>query len=326
MTALGFSSPARVRRLTRIGVAALALLLSASGSLLAQPVVSPSEVVAGFTQKWEGDRFEDGRPQVPSDLLDRMENVTLEQAWGVIRGHGYENQVPGFGGDWKRIRPHEPIVGRVLTAQYMPSRPDVEGPLEANGEQQGFEGPSNTWPIQMLKHGDVYVADGFGKIKGGTLIGDRLGTDIYANSGNGVIFNGSLRDLSGLEDIEGFNAFVRDWHPSVIDGMMLAGINVPIRIGDVTVVPGDVVLATREGVIFIPPHLAQEVVRGAELTLLTDTFAKRRTEEGVYTSSQLDTGWTAEIKEDFYNWLAENKDNLPVPPDRIEEILSTKPL
>lgn len=326
MAVSGASPFAWTHRPMLAAIVALSFALLAPGALSAQSIVAPAETVAGYTQEWDGNRFDDGRPEVSNALLERMENVTLEQAWGEIRGHGYEHQVAGFGGDWKRIHPDEPIVGRALTAQYMPSRPDVEGPLEANGQQQGFQGPSNTWPIQMLQQGDVYIADGFGKIRGGTLIGDRLGTDIYANSGNGVIFNGSLRDLSGLEEIEGFNAFVRDWHPSVIDGMMLSGINVPIRIGDATVVPGDVVLATREGVLFIPPHLAQEVVRGAELTMLTDRFAKQRTEEGVYTSSQLDTAWTDEIEDDFYDWLEANKNDLPVPADRIEEILATKPL
>lgn len=313
-----------------LGFAAAGTLLLVGlcpGVAQGQSVVAPGETVASYTQEWTGDRFEDGRPRVPADLLERMENVTLEQAWGVLQQHGYEEQVPGFGGSWKRIHPDQPIVGRVLTAQYTPSRPDVESPLETNGQQQhGFEGPSNTWPIQMLRQGDVYVADGYGKIEGGTLIGDRLGTDIYSNSGNGVIFNGSLRDLSGLEEIEGFNAFVRDWHPSIIENMMLAGINVPIRIGDATVVPGDVVLATREGAIFIPAHLAREVVRDAELTILTDMFAKQRTKEGIYTSSQLDTEWTDTIKQDFYEWLENNKSDLPIPANRIEEIIETEPL
>lgn len=292
----------------------------------AQSVVPSQEEVVSYTEDWEGARFSSGRPKVSTGLLERMEQVTLEQAWGTLRQHGYDNQVAGFGAEWKRMHPEQPIVGRALTAQYMPSRPGLENRLEANGRERGFGGPSNTWPIQMLTQGDVYVADGYGKIKDGTLIGDRLGTDIYSNSGNGVIFNGSLRDLSGLEEIEGFNAFVRGWHPSIIQDMMLAGMNVPLRIGEATVLPGDVVLATREGVIFIPPQYAREVVRDAELTMLTDLFAKQRTREGVYDSGQMDTGWTEAIKADFYGWLDENKEELPVPAERIEEIIETKPL
>lgn len=330
LTSLAFLITARSswgsRVLSFLSILTLAAGVTVPRSSPAQSVLPSEEEVVSLTKEWEGERFSDGRPKVSQELLERMETVTLEQAWGALRQHGYHNQVPGFGSKWKRIHPEEPIVGRALTAQYMPSRPGIEKRLEASGRERGFGGGSNTWPIQMLEQGDVYVADGYGKIKDGTLIGDRLGTDIYANSGNGVVFNGSLRDLSGLRDIKGFNAFVRGWHPSFIQDMMLTGMNVPIRIGEATVLPGDVVLATREGVVFIPPRFAREVVRDAELTMLTDLFAKQRTREGVYDSGQMDSAWTEQIKKDFYGWLKENKEDLPVPGDRIEEIVSSKPL
>lgn len=306
-------------------VAFLGLLIWAMGaSVVLGQSVTPSEAeVISYTDEWEGHRYQSGRPKVPQEILERMENVSIEMAWGTLREHGYHNQ---FEGGWKRIQPDEAIVGRALPAEYMPSSPSLEERLTDNGRENGFEGPPNTWPIQMLKEGDVYVADGFGKVKDGTLIGDRLGTDIYSNSGNGVVLDGSLRDLSGLSEIEGFNAFVRDWHPSFIQEMMLTEINTPIRIGQATVLPGDVVLAKREGVLFIPAHLAQEAVRDAELTMLTDQFAHQRTREGVYNSGQLDTEWTDQIKEDFYGWLQENKSEFDVPAERIEEIVETKPL
>jgi regulator of RNase E activity RraA len=224
------------------------------------------------------------------------------------------------------IHQDEPIVGRALTAQYMPSSPGLEERLAETGRKNGHSGPTNTWPIEMLKQGDVYVADGYGKIDGGTLIGDNLGTAIYANSGNGVVFNGSLRDLEGLSEIDGFNAFVKDWHPSFIQEMMLRSINEPIRIGEATVLPGDVVLAKREGVIFIPAHLAHEVVRDAELTILRDVFGKQRIREGTYTSGQIDSEWTDAIKNDFYNWLEQNQGDLPVPPEQVQRIIDEKPL
>jgi len=140
------------------------------------------------------------------------------------------------------------VVGRALTAQYMPARPELAGRLLDRGHREGRVGPMNSWPIDALQRGDVYVADGFGKIHDGTLIGDNLGNSIFAKSGNGVIFDGSVRDLQGLTEINGFNAFVRGWDPTAIQDMMLMGLNTPIRIGHVTVLPGDVVLAKREGV------------------------------------------------------------------------------
>jgi len=290
----------------------------------ARSPISDRDLVMDQTAEWEGERYESGRPKVSDGILERMENVTVEMAWSTLRSHDYNNQVPGFGHDWVTLDSEEPMVGRAVTAQYMPTRPSYERRLESGGEAEGFQGPSNTWPIQLLENGDIYVADGYGKIKDGTLIGDRLGTDIYSRSQNGVILNGSVRDVTGLKEIEGWNHYIRGTHPSFIQDMMLEGVNVPIRIGDATVLPGDVVLAQQNAVVFIPPHLAREVVEEAEITILTDRFAKVRTEEGVYSSSQMDTGWTEEIKDDFYSWLDENRGDLPVPNRRIQEIIDER--
>lgn len=261
-----------------------------------------------LTQEWEGERFEDGRPKVSDNILERMKHVSIEEAWGIIREYGYHNQFTG--GHWKILNPEEPIVGRAVTAQYMPSRPAVEEAIIKKGVEDGRSGPMNTWPIDILVHGDVYVADGYGKIKDGTLIGDRLGNTIYANSGNGVVFDGASRDREGLSAIEGFNAFVRDWDPSFLQQMMLMGLNTPIMVGEATVLPGDVVLAKPTGVIFIPAHLAEIVVDRSEVIRLTDIFAHLRVQEGIYTAGQMDTQWTEAIKDDFLNWLDENQNML----------------
>lgn len=263
------------------------------------------EQMIWLTPKWEGERFEDGRPKVSDDVLERMKHVSIEEAWGIIREYGYHNQFTG--GGWEILNPEEPVVGRAVTAQYMPSRPALEEAIIKKGEEDGRSGPMNTWPIDVLVQGDVYVADGFGKVKDGTLIGDRLGNTIYANSGNGVVFDGSSRDREGLSAIEGFNAFVREWDPSFLQQMMLMGLNTPIMIGEATVLPGDVVLAKPTGVIFIPAHLAETVVNRSDVIRLTDIFAHRRVQEGTYTAGQMDTDWTESIRQNFFNWLEENQ-------------------
>ncbi len=283
----------------------------------------PKERLIALTPEWEGERFDDGRPRVPDNILERMEHVTIEEAWGIIRGEGYHNQFEG--GKWEILHPEEPIVGRALTATYTPARPAVQEQIVAQGEEAGRSGPPNTWPIDMLEQGDVYIADGYGKVKDGTLIGDRLGNTIYANSGNGVVFHGSSRDREGLSEIEGFNAFVRAWHPSFIQEMMLIGLNTPTRIGSVTVMPGDVVLAKKEGVIFIPAHLAEKVVDQSEIIRTQDTFAHQRVREGKYTAGQMDTEWTEAIEEDFKNWVEENtkylKEEVGISQATIDSIL-----
>lgn len=285
---------------------------------VAQHVTMSKEEMLELTSDWEGERYDDGRPKVPQDLLDRAKNISIEEAWGVLRNKGYNNQ---FEGGWEMLHQDQPFAGRALTAQYMPSRPDVNDDIKAQGEKDGRIGGSNSWPIDELQMGDVYVADGFGKIVDGTLIGDNLGNSIYAKSGNGVVFDGSSRDMEGLAKIEGFNAYVRGWDPSFIQGMMLTGINKPIRIGRTTVMPGDVVLAKREGVIFIPAHLAEEVITNAEFIALRDQFGHQMLREGKYTPGQIDSRWTDEIKQAFLGWLDDNPDKLPMSRAELDEFL-----
>jgi 4-hydroxy-4-methyl-2-oxoglutarate aldolase len=296
----------------------LAALLASLGAPTAASQAISREQLIFYTQEWEGDRYPDGRPRVEDDLVERMKNVSIEEAWGVLRNAGYHNQ---FEGDWQMIRDDVPVVGRALTAQYVPNRPELQQRMLARGHEEGRIGAMNSWPIDALQPGDVYVADGFGKIENGTLIGDNLGNSIFAKSGNGVVFDGSARDLEGLSAIEGFNAFVRGWHPSYIQEMMLMGLNTPVRIGSATVLPGDIVLAKRGGVVFVPAHLARRVVETAEIVMLRDRFGHQRLREGRYTPGQIDTRWTDEIERDFSAWLEENIETLPVPRSRIQELL-----
>lgn len=290
-----------------------------SQSIPEDKVVASEEEVLYYTYKWDGERLPDGRPMVSDDLLERLKNLKVEDIWQLLHELGYRNQ---FESGWKMIHDDVSIVGRALTTVYMPSRPDIQERLVEEGLKAGHIGPMNSWPIDMLQKGDVYVADSFGKIVEGILIGSNLGNSIFARSGTGVVFDGSIRDIDDLAEIEGFNAFVRDWHPSFPEDVMLKGINVPVRIGNVTVMPGDVVLAKRIGVLFIPPHLVEEVVITAEIIDLRDEFAQERVRAGVYTPGQIDTQWTEEIENDFLNWLKENRmDRLPVPIDEMQEFL-----
>jgi regulator of RNase E activity RraA len=181
-----------------------------------------------------------------------------------------------------------PVVGRAVTARYIPSRPDLEAQIKARGKQEGRKGNTNAWPIEILTKGDVYVAEAFGKVAQGTLIGDNLGSSIFNKTGNGVVFDGAARDLSGLAKIPGFNAFVRDFHPSFLEDVVLAGLNGPIRIGGAVVMPGDLVLSEREGVLFIPAHLAEKVIATAEFISIRDRFSKDVMKAGLFNAGQID--------------------------------------
>lgn len=302
----------------------IVIALAERSLLQAQVPVFSKEAVLALTSSWKGDRLPDGRPKVPDDIVQRMRNVSIEEAWAVLKDQGYVNQ---FEGDWLMIHSDVPVVGRALTAKYMPARPDLRKLILATGRAEGRIGGDNSWPIDMLQKGDVYVADGYGKIVGGTLIGDNLGNSIFAKSGNGVVFDAAVRDLAGLEEIKGFNAFVRGFDPSILADSMLTGINAPIRIGRATCVPGDVVLAKREGVIFVPADLAEQVVKKAERIMLHDRFGHQRLKEGKYTPGQIDAEkWTDAIMADYEQWLKDNIDALPVPKAVIEQMLKDRDL
>ena len=283
----------------------------------AQNVGSSPEYIISLTSEWKGERFDDGRPKVPDALLERLRNISIEEAWGVLRNRGYNNQ---FEGDWTIIHPDEVMTGRVVTAQYMPMRPDLEKYIREKGkaESRAQQGGTNSWPIDVLTDGDVYVADSYGKIIDGTLIGDNLGNSIYAKSKRGVIFNGSVRDLEGLNEIEGFNGWIKGADPSYLTQMSLTSINAPIRIGRATVLPGDVVLAKKYGVIFIPAHLVEELVITAEVTALRDQFGHQRLREGTYKPGEIDSRWSEEIRNDFMNWLRNYPGELPMTKEELD--------
>ncbi len=280
-----------------------------------------AEELIYLTQEWEGERFDDGRPKVADEILERIGKISIEEAWGVLRSKGYNNQ---FEGNWEILHEEVPVVGRVLTASYMPKRPEVMDRLTAKGHEMGRVGAMNSWPIDALTQGDVYVADGFGKVVDGTLIGDNLGNAIFANSGNGVVFDAGSRDMEGLAEIEGFNAFVRGFDPSYLTESMLMGINVPIRIGRATVFPGDVVLAKKTGVLFIPAHLAEEVVDRAEFIMLRDMFGHEMLKKGVYTPGQIDGRWSDEIKAAFLEWVENSSEELPMTKEDLDAYLKDR--
>jgi len=301
----------------------IALMLTA-GISEAQNVGSTPEYIKTLTSEWKGERFPDGRPKVSDQVLERLKNISIEEAWGVLRNKGYQNQ---YEGNWEIILEDEAMTGRVVTAQYMPLRPDLQNQVKEQGvnkENRSPKGGTNSWPIDMLTNGDVYVADGYGKVADGTLIGDNLGNSIYAKSKRGVIFYGSVRDQEGLSEIKGFNAWHKGQDPSFINQMMLTSINAPIRVGRATVLPGDVVLAKKYGVIFIPAHLVEDLVLTSEVTGLRDEFGHLRLREGKYLAGEIDSEWTDAIKKDFLDWLNKYPGKLPMTKQELDDYLKER--
>ena len=279
-----------------------------------------------LTPLWKGERFADGRPKASDALLQRLKYVTLEEAWAVLKNENFKHN---YEDGWQTINPDSVLVGRALTATFMPGRPDIQRVIDDRGHtKDGRIKSQNSWPIDMLVKGDVYVVDQFGAHEDGPTIGDNLGNSIYAKTGNGIVYNGAVRDINGLKELGRFTSFFRTYHPSHHlnnpDGELnttLVGINTPTRIGKATVLPGDVVLGRDGGVIFIPPHLLEKVVKTSEIVRLRDMFGHQRLREQKYTPGQIDNRWSEEIEKDFSKWLNDKIDKLPVPKAQIQEFL-----
>jgi regulator of RNase E activity RraA len=277
-------------------------------SLQAQVGILSADELIQYTPQWEGERFADGRPKVADDLLERMKKVSIEEAWAVLRRHEYHHQ---FDSGWVITGEPPVLVGRAVTAFFLPKRPDLDEATEQQGKKDGRIGGQNSWIIDTLVKDDVIVVDMMGKIIGGTFMGDNLANSIWAKTGGtGVVVDGGSRDLEGVDRIPGFVSFTRGWDPSFITDLTLMGINTPIRIGRAVVMPGDVVLGKKEGVIFIPAHLAREVVESSEIIRLRDQFGHQRLHEGTYTPGEIDRKWTDKIEQDFARWLKEREQEL----------------
>lgn len=256
-----------------------------------------------LTRDWKGERFPDGRPKAPDSVLEALKDVDAEEADETLVPHGFESQ---FEPGWQEINPGGRMVGRVFTAVFMPLRPDVNNVINEVGKAEGRIGAQNAWPIDMLSPGDVLVVDLFGKIKDGTYAGDKLSTAIFAKSHNGLVVNGAVRSGSKIAEIQGMHVFVRDFDPSTLQDVTLMGINVPIRVGRVTVLPGDLAVSDSEGITFIPPQFAQEVIDNADFTHQIDAWGHQMLREGKYTSGQVDGEWTHQMIREFNKFQEKN--------------------
>jgi regulator of RNase E activity RraA len=266
------------------------------------------EEMIAFTPKWKGERFDDGRPKVPDEVLDKISKyISITFAWGILKGNGYLWQfLDGF----DCTIPGKPLVGRAVTALYAPLRPDLRQYMVDKGHEAGQIGDMISWPIDMLTDRDVYVGDVFGKTEDGPIVGERLSSAVYANSHNGAVHNAAVRDIDGIRSIEGFNIFYKGMNPTHASPhtIMLMGINCPMRMKTVTIMPGDVVLAKDGCVIFIPPHLAEFIALSGTIENYRDQFSMLRMTEKRYTPGQIDAAWTPEIEADFLSWLNDQPD------------------
>jgi 4-hydroxy-4-methyl-2-oxoglutarate aldolase len=302
----------------KIIVAAVMVWAVLGTSAAFSQVKMTKEQMMFYTSDWKGDRFLDGRPKVPDDLLKRALDVSIEDVWDYLRDNGYRNQ---FEGDWQALHIEKPFAGRALTAQYMPLRADMAKAIAAEGKAEGRVSFNNSWPINELQIGDVYVADSMGKIIDGTLIGSNLGNGIAAHTHTGFVFYGGIRDQEENREIPDFNGFYKGYDPSFILQMTLTAINAPVRIGRAIVLPGDLVLAKTDGVIFIPAIMAEGAVSHAEFTNLMDAYNFELNKEGK-NGAEFEGGWTPAKFQGLSKWVDAHPEMLKMPRSEFDQLLA----
>ncbi len=267
----------------------------------AQLLDFPKERLADYSEANPFDRLADGRPKVPENLIRQARELSAEEIWAVLEEKGYQNQ---YADGFRILHPDQPMVGRAFTVQFMPMRPDVDQVAQAKAKERGLGPLHNQTAIDMLQPGDVTVVDLFGTTVGGTIGGNNLCYyGMTATRSGGLVVDGSIRDLDGISEIA-MPAYFKDVDPTPIGNVMLTGINVPVRIGGATVMPGDLVVGDREGVYFIPPQLVKEVLDRADEIRVHDEWTKKKFAEGKYKSSEIyGSPKDPKLKEEYQAYL-----------------------
>jgi len=267
----------------------------------AQLVKFSKQELIDYTVQNPFGRLPDGRPRVPDDLLERARDLSAEEIWEVLEDKGYHNQ---YADGFQVLHPGKTMVGRALTVQFMPLRSDVNQVAKAKAKDEGIPRLTNQTAIDRLESGDVLVVDLFGKKVDGTIVGDNLFYYVnVATHGGGLVVDGSVRDLDGISEIA-MPAYFRSVDPTPIGNVMLTGINVPIRLGGVTVMPGDLVVGDREGVYFIPPQFVQEVLDRADEIHIHDEWTKKKFAQGKYKSSEIyDSPSDPKLQQEYREYL-----------------------
>jgi regulator of RNase E activity RraA len=273
-----------MNRMTSLAVSVCLLALLAPTCAQAQLFTLTREQLIEYTAQNPFDRFPDGRPKVPDAMIERARGMSAEEVWAVLPGKGFRNQ---YEDGFQVLHPGKKLAGRAFTVQFMPVRPDIDSVLNSQAKARGVERLNNQVAIDMLQPGDVLVVDLFGKADGGTIVGDNLFYYIMKTTvTGGLVVDGSIRDLEGISAMD-MPAYFRHAHPSAIANVMLTGINIPVRIGNVTVMPGDLVLGDQEGVYFIPPQMVTQIVDNADVIHIHDEWTRKKFEEGKYKSSEI---------------------------------------
>jgi regulator of RNase E activity RraA len=238
-----------------------------------------------------------------------LKELVAEEVQAALPSGGFPNQFESLEG-WKVLQPNQKMVGRVFTVQFMPARGDVIEVDEADAKAKGGSVARNQTAIDMLQPGDVIVADVFGAEW--NFVGNKLAHYIQTTTKNGMIVDGGVYWLDRIA-ATGMQAYFKNSLPTQGMRVMVTGINIPVRIGKTLVMPGDVVLADREGFWFIPPHMVKDVVESGEMSKARDDWSLMMLGTGKYTSRQIYGRLTPELQKQRDEYVFKKTGRRPAP-------------
>ena len=198
------------------------------------------------------------RPDVSDEDLAELATYQIENIWGGL-GDYQENYVRGFVHTQDGTR----IVGRALTMRALPPRPDLRRAVDALAAEGNWDSRGYVRAGEEGRVGDIVVAER-GGFDGDIFFGDMTALGMKLRGIKGVIIEGATRDQNELngEEFEGFPVYARYFDPRGPEWLGVSW-NVPVRVGTATVLPGDIVVAEAEAVLFFPPEILPQVLQAA---------------------------------------------------------------
>lgn len=239
------------------------------------------------------------RPAVTDAQLQRLRDLPLEAAWGALQGRRY---VRSFEGGFQITVPNPKLVGRAVTMRYLPVRPDLMQAVQALAKEGDWDYQYNVRAGEDVKPGDVVVVELGGMVDRATFLGDVTGIGMEMAGALGVIVDGGIRDLSEFIPMKNFPIFYRGAHASAMADQVGVQWNGPIRLGGITVLPGDIVVADAEGVLVVPPQLVADVIKDAENTVYTENFKREMMRSRKYRARDIYPSLSKELEKAFEEW------------------------
>ncbi len=239
------------------------------------------------------------RPRVTDEQLARIKNLQIENLWGAVQNKGYKNC---FVSHLKATQPGIKMVGRATTLRYLPMRPDVDEAVQQLAKEGDWDYRFNTRGGEDANPGDVVVVELGGMVERATFMGTMTGLAIKLQKTNGIVVDGGIRDLNGFLQWKDYPVYYAGAHASAMVDQIGVEWNAPIRIGSVTVLPGDVVVGDEEGILFFPPQIADEVIKAAETQTYNEDFKEEAMRSGKYKTRDIYPRLSPAAEKEFEEW------------------------